>query len=67
MPDASRAKQPVPKKRATAKTKVVGEGKSPSLMIDERIRELGDWRGEMLSQIRTLIRQADADAVEEWK
>ena len=36
-------------------------------MIDERIKELGDWRGKMLSQLRTLIKQADADVVEEWK
>ena len=43
------------------------EGKSPSRMIDERIRELGDWRGEMLSQLRALIKQADPEVVEEWK
>ena len=36
-------------------------------MIDERIKELGDWRGKMLSQLRTLIKQADAEVVEEWK
>jgi hypothetical protein len=36
-------------------------------MIDERIKELGDWRGKMLSQIRTLIKQADPEVVEEWK
>jgi hypothetical protein len=41
--------------------------KSPSRMIDERIEELGDWRGKMLAQIRTLIRQADPEVVEEWK
>ena len=41
--------------------------KAPSRMIDERIKELGDWRGEMLSQIRTLIKQADPEVVEEWK
>jgi hypothetical protein len=35
------------------------EGKPPSQMIDERIDELGDWRGKMLSQLRTLIKQAD--------
>ena len=43
------------------------ERKTPSRMIDERIKELGDWRGEMLSQIRTLIKQADPEVVEEWK
>jgi hypothetical protein len=43
------------------------KGKSPSRLIDARIRELGDWRGEMLSRIRDVIKQADPDAVEEWK
>ena len=43
------------------------KGKSPSRMIDERIKELGDWRGKMLAQLRTLIRQADPDVVEEVK
>jgi len=41
--------------------------KSPSQMIDERIRALGDWRGEMLSRLRALIKQAAPEAVEEWK
>jgi hypothetical protein len=36
-------------------------------MIDERIRELGDWRGKMLSRLRALIKQADPEVVEEWK
>ena len=40
---------------------------SPSELIDERIRELGDWRGETLSRLRTLIKQADPEVVEEWK
>ena len=44
-----------------------GDGKSPSQMIDERIEELGDWRGAMLSRLRSLIRQADPEVVEEWK
>ena len=38
-----------------------------SALIDERIRELGDWRGEMLARIRAAIRGADPDVVEEWK
>ncbi|HZI27407.1 MAG TPA: DUF1801 domain-containing protein [Gemmatimonadaceae bacterium] len=42
-------------------------GKSASWMIDKRIEELGDWRGETLAQLRALIRQADPDVVEEWK
>ena len=41
--------------------------KSPSQMIDERIRELADWRGKMLSRLRALIKQADPEVVEEWK
>jgi hypothetical protein len=41
--------------------------KSPSQLIDARIKELGDWRGEMLSRLRTLIKQADPEVVEEWK
>ncbi len=40
---------------------------SPSKMIDTRIKELGDWRGEMLGQLRALIKEADPDVVEEWK
>jgi hypothetical protein len=40
---------------------------SPSRLIDERIKELGDWRGKMLSQIRSVIKQADPEVVEEWK
>ncbi|HWH40293.1 MAG TPA: DUF1801 domain-containing protein [Usitatibacter sp.] len=42
-------------------------GESPSDLIDARIRELGDWRGEMLARLRALIREADPDVVEEWK
>jgi hypothetical protein len=41
--------------------------KSPSRLIDERIAELGDWRGEMLGKLRALIKEADPDVVEEWK
>jgi len=44
-----------------------GPAKSPSDLIDARIEELGDWRGEMLSRLRTLIKEADPDVVEEWK
>jgi hypothetical protein len=43
------------------------KSKSPSQLIDERIQELGDWRGTTLSQIRNLIKDADPDVVEEWK
>jgi len=41
--------------------------KSPSQLIDARIEELGDWRGKMLSQLRTLVKEADPEVVEEWK
>ena len=40
---------------------------TPSELIDGRIKELGDWRGDMLARIRKLIKQADGDVVEEWK
>jgi hypothetical protein len=43
------------------------EAGSPSELIDARIRELGDWRGETLAHVRALIQQADPDVVEEWK
>ena len=41
--------------------------KSPSQLIDARIEELGDWRGEMLSRLRTLVKEAAPEVVEEWK
>ena len=47
--------------------KVARQGESPSQLIDARIEELGDWRGEILSRVRTLIKQADPEVVEEWK
>jgi hypothetical protein len=40
---------------------------SASKQIDERIQELGDWRGEMLGKVRSIIKQADPEIVEEWK
>lgn len=43
------------------------EDKPPSQLIDARIRELSDWRGETLAKVRTIIRQADLEIVEEWK
>jgi hypothetical protein len=42
-------------------------GDSPSELIDARIEELGDWRGEMLARVRRLVKQADPEVVEEWK
>jgi hypothetical protein len=49
------------KKRATT------AGDSPSRLIDARIKQLGDWRGKTLAQVRALIKQADPEIVEEWK
>jgi hypothetical protein len=45
----------------------VQKTESPSQLIDARIKELGDWRGEMLSRLRTFIKEADSEVVEEWK
>jgi hypothetical protein len=49
------------------KKSVSKKAESPSELIDERIEDLGDWRGEMLSRLRALIKEADPEAVEEWK
>jgi hypothetical protein len=46
---------------------MTNQNDSPSQLIDARIEELGDWRGETLARIRTLIKQADPEVVEEWK
>jgi hypothetical protein len=43
------------------------KGKSPSQLIDARIKELDDWRGKTLGRLRALVRKADPDVVEEWK
>jgi hypothetical protein len=43
------------------------KGKSPSQLIEARIKELGDWRGKMLSRLRSLVKQADPEVLEEWK
>ncbi|MBC5815207.1 MAG: DUF1801 domain-containing protein [Candidatus Eremiobacteraeota bacterium] len=45
----------------------MSNAKSPSQLITERIKELGDWRGETLAQIRKLIKEADPNITEEWK
>lgn len=52
---------------AKKKTSVSQAGESASKRIDGRIEELGDWRGEMLSRVRALIKQVAPDVVEEWK
>lgn len=59
-------------KKATAATKKndsgeANAGASPSQLIDTRIKELGDWRGELLARVRALIKQAEPEVVEEWK
>jgi hypothetical protein len=41
--------------------------KSPSQLIDAKIKELGDWRGKLLGRLRSLVKEADPDVVEEWK
>ncbi len=41
--------------------------KTPSKLIDARIKELGDWRGELLARLRALIKEVDGEVVEEWK
>ena len=53
-------------KKAVKKT-AAKKTESPSRLIDARIKELGDWRGEMLKQLRALIREADPEVVEAWK
>jgi len=57
------------KEATTTMKRTNGEtgGATPSELIDGRIEELGDWRGDMLAQIRKLVKQADPDVVEEWK
>jgi len=58
------------KAATTMKKSGLKEGKrvdSPSRLIEARIKELGDWRGETLARVRSLIREADPEVVEEWK
>ena len=66
MPNAPRKKTAAKSTSSAEKTVAAQEG-SASRMIDQRIKELGDWRGEMLARLRALIKQADPDVVEEWK
>ena len=54
-------------KKSESKASKAKAETSPSHLIDARIKELGDWRGETLAKVRGLIRQADPDVVEEWK
>jgi hypothetical protein len=54
-------------KKSDAKKSAASEEQSASALISERIADLGDWRGKTLSRMRTLIKKADPDVVEEWK
>ena len=54
-------------KKRTGGSKEGKGGDSPSPLIDARVKELGDWRGETLARVRILIKQADPEVVEEWK
>jgi hypothetical protein len=45
----------------------MNDGKTPAQLIDERIEELGDWRGELLARIRRVVKEAEPDVIEEWK
>ena len=53
--------------KKTTSLKSKSSSKSASQLIDARIKELGDWRGRMLSRLRSLIKEADPEVVEEWK
>ena len=67
MPNAPRKKTAGKKKTSKPKKDSAPPGNSASRLIDQRIKELGGWRGEMLAKLRALIKQADPDAIEEWK
>ena len=58
---------PTTMKKSKSTSTEAKAGASPSHLIDARIAELGDWRGETLARVRALIRQADPDVVETWK
>jgi hypothetical protein len=74
-PKKAVSKRAAPKRTAAAKGKSGTKSPrsaskasiSPSTLIDRRIEDLGDWRGELLARLRSLIKQADPDVVEEWK
>jgi hypothetical protein len=67
---ATKAKPAVPKAKPATSTSAAtraSASSSASRMIDERIKELGDWRGKLLAHLRALVKQADPEVVEEWK
>lgn len=53
--------------KMTSPTKDADAGEAPAQLIDARIKELADWRGETLASVRALIKQADPDVIETWK
>jgi hypothetical protein len=68
MPNVSRKKPAKPtREKVTKKKPTSPNDASASRLIDERIKELGDWRGKTLARLRALIEQADPGVVEEWK
>ena len=54
-------------KKSASQESASQKSKPPSQLIDARIKELSDWRGKMLSRLRTLVKEADPEVVEEWK
>jgi len=56
-----------PKSKATSRARPATASQPPARLIDERIRDLGGWRGETLARMRALILEADPDVTEEWK
>jgi hypothetical protein len=60
-------KTTTPMKKSRSPPKEEKAADSPSQLIDARIAALGDWRGEMLARVRSLIKEADPEVVEEWK
>ena len=67
MKKATRARKKSRSKKSKSSSKDGKGGDSPSRLIDARIKELSDWRGETLARVRSLIKQADPEVVEEWK
>jgi hypothetical protein len=59
--------KPAARKKSKSGSKQADAGDAPSRLIDARVKELNDWRGQMLARVRVLIKQADPDVVEEWK
>jgi hypothetical protein len=64
---ASRSKRPAKARPAASKAAQTSDGDSASGLIDRRIRDLGDWRGETLARMRKLIQEVVPEAIEEWK